>query len=132
MPIYEYECQQCRHRVELIQKHSDAPLEQCPKCQGVMRKLMAAPAIQFKGSGWYITDYSDKGKSKTEGAAAETKQADGKPAKEAASTDAKPSSDKSAADKTADKKPETKSDKKSNPGGGSPSPPANSGGGGNS
>lgn len=60
MPLYEYECDTCGHRFEVIQKFSDAPLTACPKCQGAVRKLLSSPAIQFKGSGWYITDYAKK------------------------------------------------------------------------
>ena len=60
MPLYEYECEACGHRFERIQKFSDPPLEHCPKCGGAVHKLQSAPAIQFKGSGWYITDYARK------------------------------------------------------------------------
>jgi putative FmdB family regulatory protein len=60
MPLYEYQCDACGHRFETIRKFSDEPLESCPKCGGAVRKLQAAPAIQFKGSGWYITDYAKK------------------------------------------------------------------------
>jgi putative FmdB family regulatory protein len=82
VPIYEYQCQKCRHREELIQKVSDPPLTECPKCHGPMTKLIAPPALQFKGSGWYITDYSDKGKSKTESGSSEKKGSAAKPAAE--------------------------------------------------
>jgi len=73
MPLYEYECENCGHRFEVIQKFADAPLAECPKCHGTLRKLVSSPAIQFKGSGWYITDYAKKnttgaGASKSEGA----------------------------------------------------------------
>ena len=60
MPLYEYECERCEHRFEKIQKFSDPPVETCPKCGGPVHKLMSSPAIQFKGSGWYITDYARK------------------------------------------------------------------------
>jgi putative FmdB family regulatory protein len=60
MPLYEYQCDACGHRFETIQKFSDPPLEQCPKCGGPVHKLQSAPAFQFKGSGWYITDYARK------------------------------------------------------------------------
>jgi putative FmdB family regulatory protein len=60
MPLYEYQCDECGHSFEKIQKFSD-PLEtSCPNCGGPVRKLMSSPAIQFKGSGWYITDYAKK------------------------------------------------------------------------
>ena len=62
MPLYEYQCQSCAHRFELIQKFSDPPVETCPACGGSVRKLLSSPAIQFKGSGWYITDYAQKAK----------------------------------------------------------------------
>ncbi len=61
MPLYEYQCDACAHRFEVIQKFSDAPIEICPKCGGPVKKLLSSPAIQFKGSGWYITDYARKG-----------------------------------------------------------------------
>lgn len=60
MPLYEYQCEACAHRFERIQKFSDPPIETCPSCQGAVRKLLSSPAIQFKGSGWYITDYAKK------------------------------------------------------------------------
>ena len=60
MPLYEYECDACRHRFELIQKFSDSPAEKCPSCGGTVHKLQSAPAIQFKGAGFYITDYAKK------------------------------------------------------------------------
>ena len=63
MPLYEYQCEACGHRFEVIQKFSDAPVEACPRCSGAVRKLLSSPAIQFKGSGWYITDYARAGKS---------------------------------------------------------------------
>ena len=63
MPLYEYECDACRRRFEVIQKFSDAPLTTCDECGGHLRKLLSSPAIQFKGSGWYVTDYARAGKS---------------------------------------------------------------------
>ena len=62
MPIYEYECRDCGRRLETMQKVSDPPLETCSVCQGSLKKLISAPAFQFKGSGWYVTDYANKGK----------------------------------------------------------------------
>lgn len=61
MPLYEYQCDACGNRFERIQKFSDPPADACPACGGTVRKLMSSPAIQFKGSGWYITDYAKKG-----------------------------------------------------------------------
>ncbi|HEY7817908.1 MAG TPA: FmdB family zinc ribbon protein [Vicinamibacteria bacterium] len=63
MPIYEYRCTKCGHRFESIQKVSDPPLTKCEKCKGKVERLISSPAIQFKGSGWYITDYARKGSS---------------------------------------------------------------------
>ena len=60
MPLYEYQCDACGHRFEKIQKHSDPLIDQCPKCGGTVHKLQSAPAFQFKGSGWYVTDYGKK------------------------------------------------------------------------
>ena len=61
MPLYEYRCESCGHQFEVIQKFSDAPIEVCPNCKsGPVVKLLSSPAIQFKGSGWYITDYARK------------------------------------------------------------------------
>ena len=57
MPLYEYECSACGHRFEVIQRFSDAPIEHCRKCNAPVHKLLSAPAIQFKGTGWYVTDY---------------------------------------------------------------------------
>ena len=61
MPIYEYECNKCGHRFEVIQKIADAPVKKCEKCKGKVEKLISSPAIQFKGTGWYVTDYAKKG-----------------------------------------------------------------------
>ena len=60
MPIYEYECRKCKAHTEAFQKVTDKPLTKCPKCGGRLEKRISAPAIQFKGSGWYVTDYAGK------------------------------------------------------------------------
>ncbi len=60
MPIYEYECKSCGERSEVMQRINDPPLETCEECGGALRKLISAPAFQFKGSGWYVTDYARK------------------------------------------------------------------------
>ncbi|HMF56332.1 MAG TPA: FmdB family zinc ribbon protein [Pyrinomonadaceae bacterium] len=75
MPIYEYECKKCGARTEVMQKMADKPLSKCPKCKGRLEKLLSAAAIQFKGAGWYVTDYAaKKGESKEEKSASEEKQ----------------------------------------------------------
>ena len=71
MPLYEYECKKCG-RFERIQKFSDRAVRKCPTCKGPVEKLLSAPAIQFKGSGWYVTDYSDKGKASSKQAKEES------------------------------------------------------------
>lgn len=58
MPLYEYQCNDCHERTEILQNISDPPYSHCPKCGGTMKKLLSAPAIQFKGSGFYKTDYA--------------------------------------------------------------------------
>ena len=72
MPLYEYQCDACSNRFERIQKFSDPPIETCPNCGGTVRKLLSSPAIQFKGSGWYITDYAKKSSSDSGKASAST------------------------------------------------------------
>ena len=62
MPLYEYQCEACAYRFEQIQRFSDPPLTTCPECEGTVRKLLSSPAIQFKGTGWYVTDYARPGK----------------------------------------------------------------------
>ena len=77
MPIYEYVCESCQDRFEVQQKMSDPPLAACAKCGAILQKVISASAIMFKGSGWYVTDYSEKMKPPS-GA-----ESDGKPAGDA-------------------------------------------------
>src|ERR1700747_809797 len=63
MPLYEYQCKKCGHRFEKIQKFSDKPVKKCPECGGPVEQTISAPAVQFKGSGWYVTDYARKSSS---------------------------------------------------------------------
>ena len=60
MPLYEYECKKCHHRFERIQRFSDPHIKKCPDCGGPVEQVVSAPAVQFKGSGWYVTDYAKK------------------------------------------------------------------------
>ena len=63
MPLYEYECKKCKHRFERIQKFSDRLVRKCPQCRdGKVVKLLSPPAVHFKGTGWYVTDYARKGR----------------------------------------------------------------------
>jgi putative FmdB family regulatory protein len=102
MPLYEYQCEACAHRFEVIQKFSDAPIATCQKCGGPVRKLPSSPAIQFKGSGWYITDYARAGKSDN---ASSGGKSDGK-------SDGATSSGDSKTEAKTEAKSETKSDTK--------------------
>jgi putative FmdB family regulatory protein len=61
MPLYEYKCDSCGATFEVIQRFSDPPIETCRACGGPVHKVLSAPAIQFKGPGWYVTDYARKG-----------------------------------------------------------------------
>jgi putative FmdB family regulatory protein len=77
MPLYEYECDACGRRFEVIQKFSDPAVEVCKHCgKGPVQKLMSSPAIQFKGSGFYITDYAQKGKSDSSAAGSSSTSGD--------------------------------------------------------
>jgi len=91
MPLYEYQCEKCAHRFEVIQKFSDAPIDVCPKCGGPVAKLLSSPAIQFKGSGWYITDYAKKGSDSATTASSSESKTDTKsePAKTETKTETK-------------------------------------------
>jgi putative FmdB family regulatory protein len=73
MPIYEYQCKKCHHRFERIQKFSDPHVTKCPKCKGPIEQLLSAPAVQFKGSGWYVTDYPKGSGTSGNGDSAKTK-----------------------------------------------------------
>jgi len=81
MPIYEYKCDKCEEVFEVRQKFSDEPLTTHEQCGGSVHRLLSAPAFQFKGSGWYITDYARAGSSKKDSVAGESKS-DSKPASE--------------------------------------------------
>jgi len=95
MPIYEYKCEDCGADMEFMQKAGDALKKKCPKCGGKLKKRFSAPAIQFKGSGWYITDYAKKNTVKAE-SRRENKD--------------KPKNDKPASDKKGDSSPSSDKD----------------------
>lgn len=90
MPIYEYECTKCHHRFERIQKFSDPHVKSCPNCAGKVELVVSAPAVQFKGSGWYVTDYAKKsgGSSSSNGSSEKSDKSDKK-------SESKPESKKS-------------------------------------
>lgn len=110
MPLYEYECDACGHCFEVIQKFSDAPLTTCTKCGGPVHKLLSSPAIQFKGSGWYVTDYARAGKS--EGAST-TEKSDGSGPADSQSESKTDSKSESKTETKTEPKTESKSETKS-------------------
>ena len=92
MPLYEYQCKKCHFRFERIQKFSDPLVRKCPKCKtGRVEKLLSAPAVQFKGTGWYVTDYAGKkgGGDKSEGGKTESSDKDSSAEKSASSSSEK-------------------------------------------
>ena len=107
MPLYEYECTKCGHRFERIVKFSDAPITKCPKCKGKVEQTISAPAIQFKGSGWYVTDYAKSGSSRP---ASDGGSGDKAESKAESKSDSKPDSK---SDSKTESKTESKSDSKS-------------------
>ena len=95
MPLYEYECDACGHRFEVIRKFSDPPVETCPKCGSTVHKLIAAPAFQFKGTGWYITDYGKKDTGKSDSGKSDASSKTASAPGEADKTDKTDKADKS-------------------------------------
>lgn len=80
MPIYEYQCEACGHRLEAIQKMTESPLVECPQCgQSALRKLVSAAGFQLKGSGWYATDFKNKGVAPAKADAQPPKSEEGSP-----------------------------------------------------
>ena len=103
MPLYEYECDACGRRFEAIRKFSDPPLEVCRECgKGPIHKLLSSPAIQFKGSGFYINDYAQKGKSDASSSAPAGKTGE--------TTKSESGGDTGKTEKKSETKSETKSD----------------------
>jgi putative FmdB family regulatory protein len=112
MPLYEYKCNSCAHRFERIVKFSDAPLKTCPQCgEDAIDQLISAPAVQFKGSGWYVTDYARKnstpassgksdGSSETVSASKDNGNGNGSSGESAGSASSKETSDNGAASKS--------------------------------
>ena len=86
MPNYEYLCKDCGHRFEQIRKFSDKSLRKCPECGGVIEQVISAPAVQFKGSGWYVTDYAKKGAASAESSSSSEGDSGAKDAKDSKDT----------------------------------------------
>jgi len=114
MPLYEYQCTKCGHRVEVIQRFDDPPLAVCENCGGEMKKLLSAPAFHLKGSGWYATDYAGK---KSGGA-------DGGESKKSGGAASKDDSSSSSAESSSDTKSDAKPAAPSSGGDSSPAPAA--------
>jgi putative FmdB family regulatory protein len=110
MPLYEYECKKCGHRFEKIQLYSDKMVKKCPECGGQVEQMISAPAVQFKGSGWYVTDYAKKssspGSSGSSGDSSSKEKKDDKPKADSASKDSssKESSSKESSSKESSSK----------------------------
>jgi putative FmdB family regulatory protein len=107
MPIYEFQCRKCGAKLEVLQKMNDKQPVKCKKCGGRLDRLQSAPAIQFKGSGWYVTDYAGNGRKAAEraekdsaaSASADDKKSDKSDKKTKDSSPAKKTSDKASASK---------------------------------
>jgi putative FmdB family regulatory protein len=107
MPLYEYECKKCHHRFEKIQKFSDKMVKKCPQCGGPVEQMISAPAVQFKGSGWYVTDYAKKSSSPGAAGSGESGSKDGKDGKDKKDDKAKSESSKSDGSKSDSAKSES-------------------------
>ncbi len=103
MPLYEYQCKKCHHRFERIVKFSDKPMKKCPDCGGPVEQTISAPAVQFKGSGWYVTDYAKKSSASASSSDGESTSKDSS-AKESSGKDSKKDEKPKAEKKKADKK----------------------------
>lgn len=113
MPLYEYQCKKCKHKFEKIQKFSDRPVKKCPECGSPVEKIMHAPAVQFKGSGWYVTDYGGKQTTDSPKSDDSSEKSDKSEKKDTASKeDGAKSKEKDAKPKKPEAKPETKSEAK--------------------
>jgi putative FmdB family regulatory protein len=98
MPLYEYECKKCHHRFERIQSFAARHTKKCPECGGPVEQMISAPAVQFKGSGWYVTDYPKKSgapASSDSGSKAESKSDSKSESKSESKKDEKPKSESS-------------------------------------
>ncbi len=105
MPLYEYQCEKCGHRFERIQKFSDKIVKKCPECGGKVQQVISAPAVQFKGSGWYVTDYAKKSADTADGKGSKKEE---KPKTESGSSE----SSKESSSKDSTKSPSSKKTEK--------------------
>jgi putative FmdB family regulatory protein len=102
MPLYEYQCQKCRHRFERIQRFSDPLVKKCPECGGKVEQLLSAPAVQFRGSGWYVTDYAKKASDSSKSESKSDSEGKTDSSKDSGKKDSKPKTESSS--KSAEKK----------------------------
>jgi putative FmdB family regulatory protein len=115
MPLYEYQCTACNERSEVLQRLGEAPLTVCPACGGALKKLISSPAFQFKGSGWYVTDYARKGGSggdSASSASGSSGEASGGDAKSPGAKSDGGSADKSAAESVSKAEPKAATESK--------------------
>jgi putative FmdB family regulatory protein len=106
MPLYEYLCKKCGHVFEKIVKFSDKPIKKCPECGGSVEQTISAPAVQFKGSGWYVTDYAKKtqsSSSSSDGGKDSKDSKESKESKESKKDEKKSDSSKESTNKKAEK-----------------------------
>ena len=112
MPIYEYQCRSCGNRSEAMQRFGDPPLETCDDCGGELKKLISAPAFQFKGSGWYVTDYAGKsGDAKDQSKEASSESSKDKESKKSDASDSAGASGGDSTSKASDSAGKTKSER---------------------
>ncbi len=116
MPLYEYKCKKCGHQFEKIQKYSDRMVKKCPDCGGRVEQTITAPAVQFKGTGWYVTDYAKKssGLSSADGGGKDAKKED-KPKSDGAAKESssKESSSKEGSSSSSSSSPSSSSSRES-------------------
>jgi putative FmdB family regulatory protein len=113
MPLYEYECKKCGHRFEKIQKFSDRMVKKCPECGGQVEQMISAPAVQFKGSGWYVTDYAKKSSSPGSSGNSDSSSKEKKDDKPKPESSSKDSSSKESSSKESSAKESSSSSKES-------------------
>jgi putative FmdB family regulatory protein len=114
LPLYEYKCDKCGHRFEKIEKHSASEIKKCPKCGANAPRQVSAAGIQFKGSGWYVTDYAGKGSSSSsanEGDGASSKSEKSEKSEKSGKSESK-SSETKASEKSSSEKSSSKKDNK--------------------
>ena len=110
MPLYEYLCKKCGHRFEKLRMFSDKPFKKCPECGGAVEQLISASSVQFKGSGWYATDYAKKGASGSSSSSSSSSESDSSSKEASEAKDSKESKDT----KKKDDKPKADSSSKKN------------------